>query len=77
MYYRKIITNSHFFQGAVFLKIYINAEQVTIEETRRLFDALSEGGTVTMPLAAMFWGAYFGTFTDKYGINRMFNYSTL
>ena len=35
----------------------------------------SEGGTVTMPLSDMFWGAYFGVCTDKYGINWMFNYA--
>ncbi|MBL0355762.1 MAG: VOC family protein [Chitinophagaceae bacterium] len=54
--------------------MHINVEPETKEETKRLFDALSEGGNVTMPLAEIFWGAYFGTFTDKYGINWMFNY---
>ena len=34
---------------------------------------LSDGGTVTMPLAEMFWGAYFGTWTDRFGINWMIN----
>lgn len=37
------------------------------------FDALAVGGTVTMPLADMFWGAKFGMLTDKYGIRWMFN----
>ena len=54
--------------------MHINLEPETKEETKRLFDALSEGGDVTMPLQDMFWGAYFGTCTDKYGINWMFNY---
>ena len=54
--------------------MHINIEPETKEETRRLFDALSEGGNVTMPLQDMFWGAYFGTCTDKYGINWMFNW---
>ena len=54
--------------------MHINIEPETKEETRRLFDALSAGGNVTMPLQDMFWGAYFGTCTDKYGINWMFNW---
>ena len=35
---------------------------------------LSEGGSVSMPLQETFWGAYFGTWTDKFGINWMINY---
>ena len=44
------------------------------EEADRLFAALGEGGTVTMPMQDQFWGAYFGMLTDKFGINWMFNY---
>lgn len=43
-------------------------------ETDQLFHALSEGGTVIMPLEKAFWGAYFGMFTDRFGINWMLNY---
>jgi PhnB protein len=43
------------------------------KETDRLFNALSAGGEVTGPLTEMFWGAYFGTCTDKFGICWMFN----
>ena len=39
------------------------------EESDALFAKLSAGGTVTMPLQETFWGAYFGSCTDKYGIN--------
>lgn len=39
-----------------------------------VFGKLSEGGTVKMPMADMFWGAYFGMWTDKYGIHWMINY---
>lgn len=53
--------------------MHINLEPQTKKETKRLFDALSKEGTVTMPLEDMFWGAYFGSCTDKYGINWMFN----
>ena len=41
------------------------------EETGDLFAKLSEGGTVTMPLQDMFWGDYFGSCTDKFGIDWM------
>lgn len=44
------------------------------EDIEREFAALSAGGTVTMPLADTFWGAYFGMCTDKFGVNWMFNY---
>ena len=46
----------------------------TREETDRLFAALSEGGAVTMPLQDMFWGSYFGSCADKFGINWQVNY---
>ena len=44
------------------------------EETDELFAKMSEGGTVTMRLQEMFWGAYFGSCTDKFDINWQFNY---
>ena len=53
--------------------VHINLEPDTRKETRRLFDALSEGGQVTMELQDMFWGDYFGSCTDKFGIQWMFN----
>lgn len=56
--------------------MHINLEPESREETKRLFDALSEGGKVTMPLQDMFWGDFFGSCTDKFGINWMFNYTT-
>ena len=37
------------------------------------FAAMAEGGQITMPLENTFWGARFGTLTDRYGINWMFN----
>ena len=43
-------------------------------EAIRLFNALSAGGTVTMPLEKTFWNATFGMFIDKFGINWMVNY---
>ncbi|MDB5161231.1 MAG: hypothetical protein JWO96_611 [Candidatus Saccharibacteria bacterium] len=55
--------------------IHIMLEPDSREETDKLFASLSEGGEVTMQLQDMFWGDYFGSCTDKYGINWMFNYS--
>ncbi len=52
---------------------YINLEPDTKVETKKLFDALKEGGVVEMELQQTFWGAYYGSLTDKYGIKWMFN----
>jgi PhnB protein len=54
-------------------KVHINLEPDTRAETERLFQALGEGGKVSMPLADMFWGAYFGSLTDRFGTHWMFN----
>jgi PhnB protein len=43
------------------------------QEATRFFNFLSEGGEIVMPLGKMFWGAYYGMFTDKFGINWMVN----
>lgn len=53
--------------------ISINLEPDTRAETDKLFKGLSEGGKVTMELQDMFWGAYFGSCTDKFGVQWMFN----
>ena len=53
--------------------VHISLEPDTKAETKRLFDALSAEGKVTMELKEMFWGAYYGSCTDKFGINWMFN----
>ncbi|MDR3711930.1 MAG: SRPBCC domain-containing protein [Puia sp.] len=55
--------------------MHINLEPESREETKRLFDALSEGGKVTMPLEDMFFGSYFGSCTDQFGVNWMFNFA--
>ncbi len=44
------------------------------EEANRLFNGLSAGGKVEMPLQDMFWGGYFGSFTDKFGVHWLVNY---
>lgn len=53
--------------------ISINADSK--EEADRIFNALSEGGQITMPLASTFWGDYFGMLTDKFGIKWMMSFN--
>jgi len=53
--------------------MYINLEPDTREELDRLFAALSEGGIVEMQPQEMFWGDYFASCKDRFGINWMFN----
>ena len=52
--------------------VSVNVEST--EEADRIFNGLSEGGNVFMPMDKTFWGAYFGMFTDKFGINWMVNF---
>lgn len=47
-------------------KLSISAENK--EEADKLFNGLSAGGTVEMPIADSPWGSYFGMFRDKFGI---------
>jgi PhnB protein len=55
--------------------VSINLQPDTRAEAKRLFDALSEGGKVDMPLQDMFWGDYFGACVDKFGTQWMVNCS--
>ena len=51
---------------------------IDIEDGDRVgavFEMLSAGGTITFPLENTFWGARFGMFTDRYGVQWMFNSS--
>jgi len=53
--------------------VHINLEPDTRAEADRLFNELSSGGKIEMPMQDMFWGAYFGSFADKFGIQWMIN----
>jgi PhnB protein len=53
--------------------ISISIDCRSMDEIRRLYAGLSEGGQQTMPLSDTFWGAHFGMCTDKFGVNWMFN----
>ena len=44
------------------------------EEADRVFNGLAEGGNATMPMNDMFWGAYYGMLTDKFGVQWMVSY---
>lgn len=53
-------------------KISISAE--SRDEADMLFNGLSAGGTIEVPMADSPWGSYFGMFRDKYGIEWMVDY---
>ena len=53
-------------------KISISAESK--EEADKLFNGLSEGGEIEMPIADSPWGSYFGMFRDKFGIEWMVDF---
>ena len=54
---------------------YISIHPDTREEADRLFNALSAGGTIEMPIADQMWGDYYGAFKDKFGVQWMVNHS--
>ena len=64
--------SAHFKQGNNF-SISVNADSK--EEADRLFNGLSAGGQVIMPMNKTFWGDYFGMWTDKFGINWMIGFN--
>ncbi|HEU5187829.1 MAG TPA: VOC family protein [Candidatus Saccharimonadales bacterium] len=53
--------------------MYVMLEPDTRAETDKLFKALADGGHVEVALQEMFWGDYYGSLTDKYGIKWMFD----
>jgi PhnB protein len=48
----------------------------TRADSDRLFTALADGGTIEMPLEEQFWGDYYGSLVDKFGIQWMVNCSS-
>lgn len=55
---------------------YISISAETKEEADRLYNKLSAGGKIEMPIGDVFWGAYFGMFADKFGIQWMVSYDS-
>lgn len=56
--------------------VHLNLEPDTKEEADQLFSALSVNGSMTQPMQDMFWGAYYGSLTDQFGIHWMINVNT-
>jgi PhnB protein len=50
-------------------------EAASKAEADLLFNLLSVGGNIHMPMKDEFWGAYYGAFTDRFGIPWMINYT--
>jgi len=55
--------------------VYITLSPDTRVETLKLFKDLSNGGKVEQELQDMFWGDYYGSCEDKFGVHWMFNCS--
>jgi PhnB protein len=55
--------------------VYVALSPDSRTEADRLFTALGAGGSIEMPLQDMFWGDYYGSLTDKYGIKWMVNFT--
>ncbi|HUI64299.1 MAG TPA: VOC family protein [Bacteroidota bacterium] len=55
--------------------IQLALEAESKDEAQKLFNGLSAGGTVVMPLQNTFWGAYFGMLKDKFGIHWMVSHT--
>lgn len=55
--------------GSMYVALHVD----TPEEADRVFGALSDGGTVTMPIEETFWAARFGMLVDRFGVPWMVN----
>jgi PhnB protein len=55
--------------------VYIMLELDSRKDADRYFSALSEGATIEMALSEQFWGDYYGSLVDKFGVRWMFNTS--
>lgn len=53
--------------------IHLNMQLTNVDEQTELFEKMSAGGQVTMPLQDTFWQSRFGMLTDKFGIQWMMN----
>lgn len=55
------------------IEIHLAADDA--DEARRVFAALGEGGTESMPLAKVAWSELFGSCIDRYGVRWMVDYA--
>lgn len=67
-------TNDHMGPVSAGTNVSLSLNFNDVESIDKTFNALSEGGNITMPLQDTFWGARFGMITDKYGFHWMFNH---
>lgn len=56
--------------------MYVHLAAESRADADQLFNGLSAGGTIEMPMEDMFWGDYFGSFKDKFGIQWMINFGS-
>lgn len=54
---------------------YISLHPESKEDADQIFNKLSAGGEIEMPMEEQFWGDYFGSFIDKFGIGWMINFN--
>ncbi len=54
--------------------VYLSIFPDSREEADRIFNALAAGGSVEMPLATQVWGDYYGSFTDRFGVQWMVDF---
>ena len=57
------------------MRAHVSIGTDTAAEGRKYFEALAEGGEVTMPYEKQFWGDTFGMLTDRFGVKWMVNAS--
>lgn len=55
---------------------YISLDAESKAEADRIFNSLSAGGSIEMPMQDTFWGAYYGSFADKFGVQWMITFET-
>jgi PhnB protein len=55
--------------------VYVSVHPESREEADRIFNGLSTGGKIEMPIADQMWGDYYGALADKFGVMWMVNYS--
>ncbi len=55
--------------------VYISVHPESKDEADRIFNALSAGGTIEMPISDQLWGDYYGSFKDKFGVQWMVIYT--
>jgi PhnB protein len=56
--------------------VYVSVHPDSREEADRIFNALSEGADIEMPIADQAWGDYFGSLKDKFGVMWMVDYGS-